>query len=109
LADLYYSTGSVYDLLCFTFYYAAFLSYLRFRAKASPLGWRHILVVLFLYLCALAAKEMAVTLPLFLLLYELLHQPPRRTWTSVRHWLFEHARTLTPMALLGHHPQDSRA
>jgi hypothetical protein len=61
--DLYYSTGTVYDLLCYAFYFAAFIAYLE---------GRRLWLVLVLYICALNAKEMAVTLPFFILLYELL-------------------------------------
>jgi len=56
LADLYYSTGTIYDLLCTAFYLGAFL------ASSRPL------LFLLLYAGALASKEMAVTLPAIVLI-----------------------------------------
>jgi hypothetical protein len=36
LADLYYSTGTIYDLLCFFFLFSALVYYLKIRAGGSP-------------------------------------------------------------------------
>src|ERR1035437_2454054 len=69
LADLYYSTDTVYDLLCFLFYFLALICYAEVCSRAWP--WRTL--VLTLYLVALGAKEMAVTLPVFLALYDLIY------------------------------------
>jgi hypothetical protein len=66
LADLYYSTGTIYDLLCFTFYWAAALLWMRGRT------W----MALGLYVGALLSKEMAVTLPAVLAAYELVYRRP---------------------------------
>ena len=82
LADLYYSTGTVYDLLCFLFYFGALALYIQVRERAA--GWR--ILVLALYLCALGAKEMAVTLPLFLFLYDLIYQPPAPRLAAALRW-----------------------
>lgn len=70
LIDLYESSGSMYEALCFAFYFSAFLYYVRLRQTGKIPGPRQIAVVLLLYVAALDAKEMAVTLPLFLLIYE---------------------------------------
>ncbi|MGJ5817241.1 hypothetical protein [Paludibaculum fermentans] len=67
--DLYYSTGTIYDLLCYAFYLGSFNLCLRVR----PLAWRHLAVLIVLYVCALNAKEMAVTLPVLLAAYELIY------------------------------------
>jgi hypothetical protein len=56
LADMYYSTGTIYDLLCTAFYLGAFL------VSSRPL------LFLLLYAAALASKEMAVTLPAIVLI-----------------------------------------
>jgi hypothetical protein len=81
LADLYYSTGTIYDLLCAALFLGAFLLVSRPR-------W-----FLVLYAAALFAKEMAITLPAIVLVYELLyHRPPR---------LAREVRTLIPAALIG--------
>ena len=61
--DLYYSTGTVYDLLCYSFYLGAFNVYLEVRAQGLVLTWRRLGMVAALYVCALNAKEMAVSLP----------------------------------------------
>lgn len=67
---LYYNTSQVYDVLCFTFWYAAFYYYARIRLQERYLGAIAIVTLLVLYVCALNAKEMGVTLPLLLLIFE---------------------------------------
>ncbi len=93
--DLYYSSGTVFDLLCFFFYFSAFICYLRIREsqRAPTRNW---ILFIVLYICALNAKEMAVTLPLFLFLYELIYNPPRWRWDGLRRWFVDH----TPGVLL---------
>jgi hypothetical protein len=71
--DLYYSSGTVYDLLCYCFFLAAFNVYLGVRSQGRLLSWRNVAIVSLLYVCALDAKEMAVTLPVLLALYELIY------------------------------------
>jgi hypothetical protein len=87
-ANLYFDTGFIYDVLCYFFYFAAFLLYCRIRQDGGiPRGWR-LAVLLGLYICALNSKEMAVTFPLFLLIYEwLYHRPDVRSAKSVGRWL----------------------
>jgi hypothetical protein len=70
LAFLVYSGAFIYDILCGSFYFAALLYYVRLR-DMDPLRVPHIAVFLGLYLCALNSKEMAVTLPVLMLAYEL--------------------------------------
>jgi len=77
LADLYYSTGTIYDLLCFLFFLLAFNRYLKIRETAHP-SWRQTAGLLSLYGCALASKEMAAVLPVYVVLYELIFHP--REW-----------------------------
>ncbi len=69
LADLYYSTGTIYDLLCCLFFLLAFNRYLALREKGE-LSWRQAGGVLALYAGALASKEMAVMLPVYIALDE---------------------------------------
>ena len=76
--DLYYSSGTVYDLLCFGFYFLAFTFYIRIRQAGRLPDWRESVALAALYICALNAKEMAVTLPLFMLIYEWIFHPPQR-------------------------------
>lgn len=67
LHNLYYNAAFVYDALCCFFYLAALLYYLRVRESQAA---HRVVLFLALDLCALNSKEMAVTLPLVLLVYE---------------------------------------
>jgi len=71
--DLYYSTGTVYGLLCYAFFFGAFNFYLGIRGREAALTWRQAGMLAALYVCALNAKEMAVTLPLLLAVYEAIY------------------------------------
>lgn len=88
LADLYYSTGTIYDLLCCLFFLLAFNFYLRIRETAYP-SWRQTAGLLALYGCALASKEMAAMLPVYVVLYEwIFHREHwRRVWGIRFLWL----------------------
>ena len=70
LVNLYYSTGTIYELLCFGFYFAAFDYYLGIRQAGKTLRFRQWVWFLALYICALNSKELAVTLPGCILCYE---------------------------------------
>ena len=74
---LYYNTGQCYDIFCFLFYLSALLFYVHCRRGGGALRAWQWLAVLALYVCALDSKELAVTLPLLLVCYELVfHRPP---------------------------------
>ena len=73
LAALYFDTGYIFDVLCYCFYFAAFLLYVRVRQQDRLPGIAETAAVWLLYCCALSSKELAVTLPLFLLIYEVLY------------------------------------
>jgi hypothetical protein len=86
LVNLYYSTGTIYELLCFAFYFAAFDYYLGIRQAGKMLNWRQWACFLALYICALNSKELAVTLPLCLAAYEWIWRRPAegfRPWIGV--------------------------
>lgn len=88
LGSLHYNTDVIYDILCFTFYLAAFLHYASIRRRGRLLGGWESAAFFGLYLCALNAKEMALTLPLALLAYEALyHRPAEWSWNGIRAWL----------------------
>jgi hypothetical protein len=53
-----------------------------------------------MYLVALGAKEMAVTLPVFLALYDLIYDPPAPNLAATRAWTGRELRRLWPFALL---------
>ena len=71
--SLYFDTGYIYDVLCYFFYFATLAFYLRVRSRPGPPKWWEMVVVSALYICAMNAKEMAVTLPISLLAYELIY------------------------------------
>jgi hypothetical protein len=75
-ADLYHDTGIIYDILCFTFYFAALGLYVAARARKQYLSNAQLAGFLIFYIFALDSKEMAVTLPLVLVAYELLLGEP---------------------------------
>ncbi len=84
--DLYYSSGTVYDLLCFAFYIGALNFYVRIREQGRLLNFSESLIFCGLYICALNAKEMAVTLPIFVALYEGLYHRGKRVDLRAALW-----------------------
>jgi hypothetical protein len=95
---LYYNAGSMYDVFCFLFFFSALLIYLKAREQGRFLGVWGTLGFLACFVCSLNSKEMAATLPVIVLIFELLFHPPD----------FRNVRTLIPwclregrMALLG--------
>lgn len=80
MVNLYYSTGTIYELLCFAFYFAALGYYVSIRRAGKSLNWRQLASFLVLYICALNSKELAVTLPLCLACYEWLWRRQGRDW-----------------------------
>jgi hypothetical protein len=75
LRDLYQNGGTVYDILCFTFFWAAVWVYVHRGSKV---------VFLILSVLALNSKEMAVTLPAVLWIYEFLFRPPKNVAARLR-------------------------
>ena len=97
--NLYYNTAFTYDAVCCFFYLAALAPYVHVRGQGRIPGVRATLAVLMLYLCALNSKEMALTFPAILLVYECLYHP-RLARGSLRAWLRGPGRVLLPAALL---------
>jgi len=88
MSNLYYNSVFVFDVLCGLFYFAALGYYAHIRSSKRLLGRRQTIAFLGLYLCALNAKEMAVTLPVILLAYEwLFHGPPPWRPKALVQWL----------------------
>jgi hypothetical protein len=81
LADLYYSTGTIYDLLCAAFFLSAFLWITRPDVQFDR---KRIGVFLLLYIAALNSKEMAITLPAIVLIYDVLYRRPLRVTDEAR-------------------------
>ncbi len=97
--DLYYSTGTIFDLLCYFCYLGAFNLYLNARAQGRFLAWPQLGIVAALYVCALNAKEMAVSLPLLLAAYEAIYHGPALR-QGVRRWLPAEGRGVLVTGLL---------
>jgi hypothetical protein len=88
LSNLYYNSVFVFDVLCGIFYFAAFALYARARSSGRLLTSREKWGLLALHLCALNSKEMAITLPAMLLVYEwTFHGAPGRTRKEIGAWL----------------------
>jgi hypothetical protein len=95
---LYYNGGSMYDVFCFLFYFSALLIYLRARTEGRFLGFWASAGFLACLVCAINSKEMGATLPVMVLVYELLfHTPDFRSQRALIRWCFREGR----MALLG--------
>jgi hypothetical protein len=76
LSNLHYNVDMIYDVLCFTFFVGGLLLYVSIHRESRLLRWPEMTAFLLLYLCALNSKEMALTLPLVLLVYEwAFHKP----------------------------------
>lgn len=75
LGNLAYDGAFIYDVLCGGFYFAALLYYVHCRRSGRGLRPLQICAFLALYICALDSKEMAVSLPVIVLAYELLFKP----------------------------------
>jgi len=69
LSDLYYSSATIYDLLCYLFFYAALAYYVVGRKRGRP-GIRQLAAVGSLCVLALNSKEMAASLWVLLAGYE---------------------------------------
>ena len=86
LAGLIFVGAFIYDVLCGFFYFAALALYIHVRERDVPLRPLQLLGFLALYVCALNCKEMAVTLPVIVLVYELLRSPRWADWKTLFHW-----------------------
>ncbi len=71
LNSAYYDSGMIYDPLAFVFYYSAFALYVFSRREGRMPGLIRTCQIALLYIVALNSKEIAVSLPVALLLYEL--------------------------------------
>ena len=74
--DLYQNDGTVYDILCFTFFYSALATYVNVRRTGQAFTMGQALRFLGLSVLALNSKEMAATLPVVLWAFELIYWRP---------------------------------
>jgi hypothetical protein len=86
-----YLPAFIFDVLCFTFFFASLFYYLRIRSAGRNLGVKELLIFMLLYIAALESKEMAVTLPMMLLVYEFLWHPPDRPMKNLLKWVRSNA------------------
>ena len=81
----YFDTGTIYDVLAFTFFWGAFVLYVRRRQSGRLPGWGYLALVFGMFVAALDAKEIAVSFPVAIGLYELVWFPPG-SWRPARLW-----------------------
>src|SRR5262249_53802592 len=88
LANLVFSGSFIYDVLCGFFYFAALAYYVRIREKGAALRPGQLAIFLALYVCAFNSKEMAVSLPVIVFIYEALKCPWLADWKQFawRNW-----------------------
>jgi hypothetical protein len=91
LAGLVFVGAFIYDVLCGFFYFAALAYYIHVREKDVSLRPVQLLGFLALYICALNCKEMAVTLPVIILIYEFLKSPGWPDWNGFLRWIRSYA------------------
>lgn len=80
MANLVFRGSFIYDVLCGFFYFAALPYYIRIRQKGVALCPGQVAIFLALYVCALNSKDMAVSLPVIVFIYEALKCPRLGTW-----------------------------
>ena len=86
VANLVFVGAFIYDVLCGFFYLAALTYYVHFREQNICLRPVQLLIFLALYVLALDSKEMAVTLPAIVLIYEVLKSPRWASWNAFLSW-----------------------
>jgi hypothetical protein len=98
VAEVVFVGAFIYDALCGFFYFAALTYYVSIREKDAYLRPGQIAMFLMLYICALDSKEMAVTLPLIVFIYEVLKSTP---WISLNALLSALLRGAAPALVAG--------
>jgi hypothetical protein len=88
---LYFDSGMIYDVLAFFFYCAAFLLHISGREHGSALSRPRTGLIVALAVLAMNSKEIALSFPAAVGLFELVWHPPKR-------WSF---RTLWQWAISG--------
>jgi hypothetical protein len=88
LADLYYSSGTYYDLLCWLFTLGAFDYYAGIRQRGRYPDLRQTAALVALFVLALGSKEMAAALPLYIPVYEALYGKDFRAWLRRGAWFW---------------------
>ena len=108
---IYTDTGFIYDVLCYFFYFSTVTWYVRIRQEGRLPKLFEVIGCALLYICAVDSKEIAVSLPVTLLAYELTLGGKAEGWLAIRRWwtvlltgamtaLFIGGRILSPDSLL---------
>src|SRR5438874_7441616 len=100
LAGLVFVGAFVYVVLCGFFYFAGLAYYVHIRERGASLRAVQLLGFLALYVMALNCKEMAVTLPVIVLIYEFLNSPNWTDWKAFLRWIRTSAAPSLIAALL---------
>lgn len=98
VANLVFVGAFIYDVLCGFFYLAALTYYVHLRERDACLRPAQLFLFLLLYLLALDSKEMAVTLPVIILIYEFLKAPRWADCKAFLQWSLHYA---TPSLVAG--------
>lgn len=93
---MYFGSGHCYDIFAFFFYFSAFLAVVRVRQADRFLNARECVIAGGLFALAVNSKEAAASLPVMLLIYELLHGVPRRLA-----WLWREGRAALVTGCIG--------
>ena len=86
VANLIFVGAFIYDVLCGFFYLSALTYYVYFRKRDIYLRPTQVLIFLLLFVLALDSKEMAVTLPAVVLVYEVLKSSRWASWNAFLSW-----------------------
>jgi len=90
-SEIFFSFGTIFELLSTLLFFSALLAYLRLRSRA----WQTLNISL-LFFFAMKAKEMAITLPLVLMTYDVIVTRREHRGVGFRHWGL---RTLVVMSI----------
>lgn len=92
-AYAYFDTGAIYDVLAYTFFWGAFAWYVHMRQSGRVPGWGRMALLFCLFALALDAKEIAVSLPAAVALYELAwHAPAAWRPAALWRWIWREGR-----------------
>jgi len=98
VANLVFVGAFIYDVLCGFFYLAALTYYVHLREQDACLRPAQLFIFLLLFVLALDSKEMAVTLPVIILIYEFLKAP---RWADCKAFLRWSVCYATPSLVAG--------
>lgn len=84
--DIYMNNGTVYDVLCSTFFLGTLLLWVKIRETGCGPTWPQAISLYLLSVAAVNAKEMGATLPAVMLVYEWIWHRPQWSVRSFAKW-----------------------